>query len=373
MEAGPLGHPQLHALVVPYVPYKEMPALRLLSRDSRDLTDKFFCEDVLEYFMKGSGATSTGDVEYVAVFFLRLKLLSDPRFQDILFPVLFDEYPTPAKSAIEAADRKRCRGNAWIRLGFIMKAFVVSRDVSLTIAGRGTFNQLECFEKGLSLNPRNSPAWEILAASFEEVTINGKDYDRVEMLRMGVEGDPSYPNVWFKLGYELFNEYPRSVEIHGKHYNAIECYVVANKLTPDCAAWQNIGLLLEFHHGGEELVDGKRLTSLDCYIEALRLDPETGKQWLYVAYRMVDAAETVTVLGKTYNRLQCFARAWELLPEPSVGEVDGSGGDEEEEVDVSRDDVWRILTETMVEGETIELRGSTWTKRGDNLVCETQC
>ena len=349
--SGPIGHPQLHALVAKFTPFSELPRLRLLSRSCADYTTDFICEDTVEYFMRGDKGCQSGDVSKIAKLFLALRLVNSDRYQSTVIPVLFNELDSSARSEMEAEHRVTMRGNAWIRLGYILSNTSVSDELSITVRGE-TFTQLQCFQRGLDLNPKNTVAWSIVARwcqGDEGFVYRGKPMTPVECAVQACETSPDNAQGWFFVGYYLHSSPAKTVVIAGKEYTATQAYVKSLEVNEDdSATWHNLGLLSR--HGQHVCVKGKHYSELDCFTRLVTLRP-SSQAWLLLASSLVADHEAAVIHGKKYDRVDCLIRAAEMDEEGQKGKFFSQS--------------LGILAGVLQKGRTVSIAGVVW-RMGDH-------
>ena len=290
-ERAVIGHPQLQSVVMPYVLTKDLKTLRQISKATKDGADKYIREEVVEYLLKGVEHVASPQIIEIGKIFQRLKFNEHPDFVDVVLP-----YVTP-----DSTLNDELRGNALIRIGFLMHPRMINPDSKLKI-GPQEVNQLECYEKGLSLNPRNQVAWCAAGATMmkvdDTITVNGEKCNRIACFLKATLLDPTKFIGWYRLGSCMSAD--DEVEVNGEKYKRYACMHKAAEIEPRVGAvWTWLGFLAD--SATTITVRDTKYSKKECYIQAAEVDP-AYKDWNYFLSRELTEGESVQINGKTWVR-----------------------------------------------------------------------
>jgi len=242
----------------------------------------------------------------------------------------------------------------------------VAKGVSLRALGRKD-EQLQCYEKALSMNPALALAWANKSGALLEL---GRAQEALNCASRALKHDPWLESAWFNKALSLsavgrheeaadcFDDVlihnPRSDGAWyskgcafgelGNQAEAIKCYEQALRLNPLMdAAWNNMG---EAWH---KLDHPSR--AVECYDKALTLNQRNADAWL-------NKGATLGELGQVQEEFYCYERA--LAINPADAEVWHSKG-------VSFEEMGKLEDALACYGKAIEFQpelGKSWFKKG---------
>ena len=241
------GHPQMHSNIEACLEPKDRLSHRMVSTSIAAATEGFLVDEVVEYVMRGEKFLQGGHLGSTLKTFRLLKLYDSDRFTELILPILMEEAEggrdvndTAGEEAIGISSE--VRGNAWIRTGYMMDMQKLDPNISLKIAGT-EFNQVECYRRGLSYNPRNLIAWKHLAdrylsrADSKPLEIRGETYSSVMQCYIAacMFKEDDYLS-WQFLG----NVVRTSVEINGEKLSRIDVRAKAAERSSNPDTWASL-------------------------------------------------------------------------------------------------------------------------------------
>ena len=290
--AAIFNHPDIPSGVLTFVPAKELTVYRAINKNSHRVADGFITSEIVEYMLKGPLHVASPQVIEIGKLFRSLKFFeTNEEFEKVVVPFLRDDCTGSAE----------IRGNALIRLGFLMHPRMIFPDIELSVNGT-VYNQKQCWEKGLTLSPNNAIAWTTAGANLmkndDTLKVGDTDYNRVDCFKKGVSLAPNNFTCWFRLTTAMSSddEYKQG----DRTYKRLDAAEKAVDLDPKVGpAWAWLGFLLDA--GAEATVGGRKYGKKQCYIQSAEVDP-TFNDWIYFLAREINEGDEISVLGKNWVR-----------------------------------------------------------------------
>lgn len=183
-------------------------------------------------------------------------------------------------------------------------------------------------------NPLDPVSWSALAyvlrgeggAASETVEIEGKKYSKMGCYVKALEINDKLAAVWYNVGAALGHDLDRDfITVKGKKHNKLDCYVRSVELEPKAGLpWYNIGTILNEQperfkaDGGAVRVKGIKTSQLQCYANALAHDNRIPFAWNNLGTSLKSNKDFVVIDGAKFSRKQCFIEELENNPTHSA-------------------------------------------------------
>jgi tetratricopeptide (TPR) repeat protein len=202
---------------------------------------------------------------------------------------------------------------AWHSLANFMY-FHMSQTETVNVNGEALTRHMCCM-KALELDARISHAWSNLGVSLvksgEEVVVVGEPYTQRRCLEQALELDPRNWHAWYTLALSPPDRSGSKyiVTVNGENFMWRSCCEKALEIDEKNAyVWCNLALSLDKEKEAKAMVHGAWVSRQQCFVNALTLDGKFGKVWLHLALSMPPSAE-VTISGEAYSVKKCFEQA----------------------------------------------------------------
>ena len=224
-----------------------------------------------------------------------------------------------------------CRGVPHVDSEPIAYEIISTDDFSNADVSTAYASTLEYFTQ-LNREPTSAMGWYAVGLALspeEEVELRGRSYNRRQCFVQALEKNPHMMSAWNNLarllklqksitsenGDVIIQEEEETVEIGGQTFSIKQCHVNALELDETLGVmWGNLGTYLFTNATDVAVVSGAPYTGKECLVRALEWDPELHAIWNNLGTTLGKdengVAATIQVSGETYDRMQCYVRAF---------------------------------------------------------------